>query len=85
MALPRRTTPHRRSAMPGLSRIGEEIATRRRELNLTQQELADLSGRSRSSVQELEYGSGSVGLEALTAIAEVLGLTVALTPTGRDG
>lgn len=69
--------------MPGIPSIGAEVADRRRELNLTQQTLADLSGVSRSTLQALEYGSGSVRLEALAAVAEILGLEISLSKPGQ--
>lgn len=46
--------------------------------------LADLADVSRSTVQALEYGSPSVRLGALTAVADVLGLAVDVRPKG-DG
>jgi transcriptional regulator with XRE-family HTH domain len=45
--------------------------------------LADLAGVSRSSVQALEYGAGSVKFASVLEIADVLGLRLALT-TRRD-
>ncbi|MFD4179832.1 helix-turn-helix domain-containing protein [Rhodococcus sp. NPDC058514] len=60
--------------MPEIERIGELFARRRIELRLTQQVLADLAGVSRSSVQALEYGTGSVKLASVVEIAEILGL-----------
>ncbi len=84
MAQPRRTRPAKRSSMPHLAGIGTVVADRRRELNLTQQALADLSGVSRSSVQELEYGNGAVRLESLLAITDVLGLRLTMTRAGND-
>ncbi|MDQ2723654.1 MAG: helix-turn-helix domain-containing protein [Actinomycetota bacterium] len=41
---------------------------------MTQQMLADLAGVSRSSVQALEYGTGSVKLASVVEIADVLGI-----------
>ncbi|QBJ97775.1 helix-turn-helix domain-containing protein [Rhodococcus sp. ABRD24] len=66
--------------MPEITRIGERFAERRIELRLTQQTLADLAGVSRSSVQSLEYGSGSVKLASVVDIAEVLGLRLQPVP-----
>jgi transcriptional regulator with XRE-family HTH domain len=43
-------------------------------LRLTQQTLADLAGVSRSSVQALERGSGSVKFGFVVEIADILGL-----------
>lgn len=78
MAKPRRTQPHRDDAMPGITRIGRQVAARRIELHLTQQTLADLAGVSRSSLQALEYGSRSVKLASVVEIADALGLQLEL-------
>ena len=64
--------------MPEITRIGERFAARRVELRLTQQTLADLAGVSRSSVQALEYGTGSVKLASVVEIANVLGMRLEL-------
>ena len=69
--------------MPEIARIGERFAARRVELRLTQQTLADLAGVSRSSVQALEYGSGSVKLASVVEIANVLGVRLELN-TGSN-
>ena len=65
--------------MPEIARIGAEFARRRILLRLTQQTLADLAGVSRSSVQALEYGSGSVRFATVMRVADVLGLTLETT------
>lgn len=64
--------------MPEIARIGRRIAARRIELRLTQQMLADLAGVSRSSIQALEYGPGSVKLASVVEVAGVLGMRVEL-------
>ena len=69
--------------MPEITRIGERFAARRVELRLTQQTLADLAGVSRSSVQALEYGTGSVKLASVVEIANVLGMRLELN-TGSN-
>lgn len=46
--------------------------------------LADLAGVSRSSVQALEYGAGSVKFASVLEIADVLGLRLELTTAGRE-
>ncbi len=74
MAQPRTSSPHRDSSTPETARIGLLIARRRVALRLTQQMLADLAGVSRSSVQALEYGTGSVKLASVVEIADVLGI-----------
>lgn len=76
MASPRRTTPTPQNSMPEITSIGREFAERRITLRLTQQTLADLAGVSRSSVQSLERGSGSIKFGAVVAIANVLGMHI---------
>jgi transcriptional regulator with XRE-family HTH domain len=65
--------------MLDIERIGRQVAARRIQLHLTQQMLADLAGVSRSSLQALEYGSGSVKLASVVEITEALGLHLELT------
>ncbi|BBZ14764.1 helix-turn-helix domain-containing protein [Mycobacterium branderi] len=62
--------------MPEITRIGQSFADRRIALRLTQQTLADLAGVSRSTVQALERGSGSVKFGTVIEIAEVLGMQI---------
>ncbi|OBG19395.1 transcriptional regulator [Mycobacterium sp. 852002-51057_SCH5723018] len=76
MAGPRRTKPRLEASMPDIARIGRAFADRRIALRLTQQTLADLAGVSRSSVQALERGSGSVKFGYVVEIADVLGLHI---------
>lgn len=76
MAGPRRTKPCFDNAMPDIARIGRAFAERRVALRLTQQTLADLAGVSRSSVQALERGSGSVKFGSVVEIADVLGMHI---------
>jgi transcriptional regulator with XRE-family HTH domain len=68
--------------MPEIARIGEDFASRRIQLGLTQHLLADLAGVSRYSVQALEYGTGSVKLGSIMQVAEVLGLRLDVSAAG---
>jgi len=52
-------------------------------VRLTQQTLADLAGVSRSSVQALERGSGSVKFGSLVEIADILGIHIDLRTTAE--
>ncbi len=72
----RRRGAERDGAMPEIARIGATFAERRIALRLTQQMLADLSGVSRSSIQALERGSGSIKFGSVIEIADVLGLRI---------
>lgn len=73
---PRRRRSPDDGSTSDLARIGQAVAERRIALRLTQQTLADLAGVSRSSVQSLERGSGSIGFGAVIDIADALGLRV---------
>ena len=83
MAGPRRTKPRLDAAMSDMARIGRTFAERRIALRLTQQTLADLAGVSRSSVQSLERGSGSVKFGSVFEIADVLGLNIDVRTTAE--
>lgn len=83
MAVPRRTKPRLDTAMPNIARIGREFAERRIALRLTQQTVADLAGVSRSGVQSLERGSGSVKFGSVVEIADVLGMRIDVSTTAE--
>ena len=53
-------------------RIGLNILIRRRELHMTQNELADASGISRGHISAIERGRSNFKMEVLFAIAEAL-------------
>lgn len=78
VAGPRKTNPRSGEAMPEIASIGRLVAERRIALSLTQQNLADLAGVSRSSVQSLERGSGSIKFGSVVEIANALGLQLAI-------
>jgi DNA-binding XRE family transcriptional regulator len=81
VAGPRRTKRRLDDSIPDIARIGRAFAERRVALRLTQQTLADLAGVSRSSVQSLEAGSGSVKFGSVVEIADVLGLHIDVSTT----
>ena len=57
-------------------RMGERIATLRKEKGMTQQDLADVTGNQRNHISRIESGKYSVGFDTLQAIAEALGGTI---------
>jgi DNA-binding XRE family transcriptional regulator len=73
---PRRRRSQREDSMSEIARIGDVFTERRIALRLTQQTLADLAGVSRSSVQSLERGSGSISFGSVVEIADILGLRI---------
>lgn len=59
---------------PTLIRLGEQIATRRRETGRLQQEVADAAGVSRSTLHTIEHGGAGVRWKKVVAVAAELGL-----------
>lgn len=58
--------------------IGKDIRKRRKELGITQPELAELAGVNVNTVVRLERGVTNPTLDVLVRIGEVLGLEVTL-------
>lgn len=80
---PRRRKAQRDNAMPEIARIAAVFTERRIALRLTQQNLADLAGVSRSSVQSIERGSGSISFGSVIEIADTLGLHIDVSATAE--
>lgn len=55
-------------------RLLAAVRSRRKELGLTQQELADLSGVSTRFLHDVENGKVTVQFDLLLAVADTLGL-----------
>jgi transcriptional regulator with XRE-family HTH domain len=67
--------------------LGETIAQRRKNLHLTQEELAERAGISQQYLSDLERGARTnVSWDALHRIAQALGTkaTVSLAPITED-
>ena len=58
--------------------LGEIIKNRRKELNITQPHLAELSEVSTNTLYKLERGQGNPSLDVLNKLAEVLGMELTL-------
>ncbi|ALE04416.1 hypothetical protein AL755_01640 (plasmid) [Arthrobacter sp. ERGS1:01] len=61
------------------AQLGATLRARRRELNLTQSETADLADISTRVLSDLENGRETVRLDILSAVANALGLSLNLT------
>jgi transcriptional regulator with XRE-family HTH domain len=64
------------------SQVADRVAERRRELGLSQQQLATLTGTTQSAIARLEKGGRPPRIDTLLRIAEALDcdLVVALRP-----
>jgi transcriptional regulator with XRE-family HTH domain len=64
------------------ARIADQVAERRRELGLSQQELAELTGTTQSAIARLESGQRPPRIDTLLRIANALDceLEVSLRP-----
>ncbi|AXK45041.1 helix-turn-helix domain-containing protein [Brachybacterium saurashtrense] len=60
--------------------IGAAIRRARKEAELTQQQLGELSGVSDRTLRDIESGAGSPALRSVLTVLTVLGLHVTVTP-----
>jgi HTH-type transcriptional regulator / antitoxin HipB len=89
---PRMMAVHMNDRADYSSTVPGEVRARRRELGLTQQEVADLAGVSTRFVHTVETGKPSLRLDRLLQVLDVLGLGLELVPrpglhpsAGRNG
>lgn len=75
---PRKKLGKPASDNPVLQSLGGQLADRRRELGLLQQDVANKAGVSRSTLHTLEHGGSGVRWEKVIAVADVLGLRLQL-------
>ncbi|WP_395858381.1 helix-turn-helix transcriptional regulator [Arthrobacter sp. KBS0702] len=61
-----------------MAEIAEGIRRNRKEAGLTQEDLAHLAGTSERTVRAIETGTGNPSLQAVVAVANVLGLKLAV-------
>lgn len=64
--------------------IAHTIKKRRKQLNITQQELATISGVSTRKLSDIETASSGTTIEILNKVCEVLGLEITLSIKGVD-
>lgn len=64
--------------------IGQQIKIRRKELGVTQPDVAELAGISTNTLYKIETGQTSPTIKVVQKIAEVLGMELRLRikPTG---
>lgn len=72
------------NATQAASEIGENIASRRKSLGVTQEELAELAGVSVRFLSSLENGKPTIRLDTLIAVLDALGLDLRIGTRGRS-
>ena len=66
-----------------LLEIGRLLKATRKDLGLTQEQVADLAGLSRPRYREIESGSSSARTTTLINVARALGLELMLVPQAK--
>jgi transcriptional regulator with XRE-family HTH domain len=66
------------TAVKDSSDLAQQMRARRKNLRLTQQDLADLSGVSARAIFNLEKNSGAITSNNLLTLVRVLGLEIKL-------
>ena len=61
-----------------VTKIGQAIKNRRKELNITQPHLAELAQISFNTLYKLERGQGNPSLDILIKLSDVLGMELKL-------
>lgn len=64
--------------------IGEQIRLRRKELMITQPDLADIAGLSVNTLYKIERGQANPTIEMLAKILDVLGLEISVGVKQRN-
>ena len=61
-----------------LSELGNQIQKRRKELNLRQEDLSEMSGVTVRTIYKIEDGIGNPSVMTLSKLCEILGLELSL-------
>jgi HTH-type transcriptional regulator/antitoxin HipB len=64
--------------------IARRLRDRRRQLKLTQQDVADLAGLARYTVVRVEGGDPGAQFDTVRRMAEAVGLTISLSTQYRE-
>lgn len=61
-----------------MSNLGKQIASRRKQLNISQADLAEMSGVSLRTLSAIENGDANPSIDVLSRVLEPLGLVITL-------
>lgn len=65
--------------------IGRAIRTRRKQLSMTQRDVAEIAGLQRQTISRVEAGNEAVTFATVVRIAAVVGLELRVLPRYDDG
>jgi transcriptional regulator with XRE-family HTH domain len=65
--------------------IGTAIRTRRKQLGMTQLDLAEIAGLQRQTISRVEAGNGAATIATVARISAVVGLDLMVMPRYDDG
>jgi len=68
-----------------LKTIGAAIRTRRKQIGMTQQDVAEIAGLQRQTVSRVEAGNETVAVATVARVAAVVGLDLQVTPRYEHG
>jgi len=68
-----------------LRAIGAAIRTRRKQIGMTQQDVAEIAGLQRQTISRVEAGNNAVAVETVARVAAVVGLDLLVTPRYEHG
>lgn len=61
-----------------MSNLGKQIASRRKQLNISQADLAEMAGVSLRTLSAIENGDANPSVDVLSKVLEPLGLVITL-------
>lgn len=61
-----------------MSNLGKEIASKRKQLNISQADLAEMAGVSLRTLSAIENGDANPSIDVLSKVLEPLGLVITL-------
>ncbi len=66
-------------------KTGAAIRVRRKQLGMTQQDVAEIAGLQRQTISRVEAGNEAATFSSVAHIAAVVGLDLGVTPRYDDG
>lgn len=68
-----------------IKNIGATIRARRKQIGMTQQDVAEIAGLQRQTISRVEAGNNAVAVATVARVAMVVGLDLLVTPRYEHG